>query len=114
MWPVLAAADAGFEWNASVIFDPDHPTLLWEADLSRFAARYPDSGIEEGYGEQWPPPCIDYWIYVDPVKLTARLSTEGWSHVDEVVNLIRDAVQDGREMAARFESILRVPLTAKR
>ena len=28
--------------------------LLWEADPELFAERYPDSGIVESYGEQWP------------------------------------------------------------
>jgi hypothetical protein len=106
--PVFAAADVGFEWNESFAFDRENPALLWEADPARFAARYPDSEIEEGYGEQWPPPCIDYWVYVDPVEMTARLSTEGWSGLNEAVSLTGDGSQDGHVMAARFGAILRV------
>jgi hypothetical protein len=109
---VFAAADVGFAWSDSVTFNPSQPTLLWEADPLRFAARYPDSGLEVGYGEQWPPPCIDYWIYVDPVKMTARLSVEGWSRLYETVDLTGDGSQDGRELAARFGAILRLPPSA--
>ena len=81
---------------------------MWEADPGRFAARFPDSGISEEYGEQWPPPCIDYWVYVDPVEMTARLSTEGWSRLDEAVSLTGDGSQDGFVLAATFAAILRV------
>ena len=74
--PVFASADVGFVWNLAT-FDDAQPTLLWEADPERFAVRYPDSGIERSYGDQWPPPCIDYWVYVDPETMVARLSVEG-------------------------------------
>lgn len=106
--PVFAAADVGFEWNESVAFDREHPALLWEADPARFAARYPDSGIEEAYGEQWPPPCIDYWVYVDPLVMTARLSAEGWSGLNDAVSLTGDGSRDGRVLAAKFGAVLRV------
>src|SRR6476660_9796187 len=76
--PVFAWADVGFVWNRATFYAVQ-PTLLWEADPEWFAARYPDSGIERSYGEQWPPPCIDYWVYVDPGTTVARHSVEGWS-----------------------------------
>ena len=74
--PVFASVDVGFVWHRAT-FDAPQPTLLWEADPERFAARYPDSGIERSYGDQWPPPCIDHWVYVDPETMVARLSVEG-------------------------------------
>jgi hypothetical protein len=106
--PVLASVDVGFAWNDSVVFDREHPALLWEADPGRFVARHPDCGLEEGYGELWPPPCIDYWIYVDPVEMTARLSTEGWSRRDETVGLTGDGSQDGRVLADKLGAVLGV------
>lgn len=49
-----------------------------EADLILFAEPEPDSGIVESYGDQWPVPCIDYWVYIDVKARSATLSTEGW------------------------------------
>jgi hypothetical protein len=106
--PVFAAADVGFRWNSGTAFDPDHPTLLWEADPARFAARDPGSHIEEEYGEQWPPPCIDYWIYVDPARMTARLSTEGSADPEKTVSLTGDEAVDGSALAAEFSALLRL------
>lgn len=107
--PVFAAADVGFKWNGYVAFDAEHPALLWEAEPARFAARYPDSRIEESYGDQWPGvTCVDYWIYVDPVTMTARLSVEGWSGTDETVDLTGDGLVDGRRLASTFARILGV------
>lgn len=107
--PVFAVADVGFKWNGSVAFEAEHPTLLWEAEPARFARRYPDSRIEDSYGDQWPDvTCIDYWIYVDPVTLTARLSVEGWNGTDETVDLTSDGRLDGQRLASAFAHILGV------
>jgi hypothetical protein len=106
--PVFVAADVGFEWNDHVSFTDRHPAMLWEAEPVRFASRYPESGIEEAYGDQWPPPCIDYWIYVDPVDMTARLSVEGWYRSDQTIDLTGDGSVDGRLLATKFAQTLGV------
>ncbi len=107
--PVFAAADVGFRWNDYVTFDAKHPALLWEAEPALFAARYPDSRIEESYGDEWPGvTCIDYWIYVDPVTMTARLSVEGWRDPDEALDLTGDGAEDGRRLASELAQILGV------
>lgn len=109
--PVFAAADAEFKWNDSVAFDAEHPALLWESDPARFAARYPDSRIEESYGDEWPGvSCIDYWVYVDPVAMVAYLSVEGWNRTDDSVDLTGDGRVDGRRLASEFAHILGVAL----
>jgi hypothetical protein len=109
--PVFAATDAGFKWNSSFAFDAEHPALLWEAEPARFAARYPDSRIEDSYGDQWPGvTCLDYWIYVDPATMTARLSVEGWSATEQAVDLTGDARVDGGRLASEFAHILGVEL----
>lgn len=82
--------------------------MLWEAEPVRFALHYPQSGIEASYGEQWPPPCIDHWIYVDPTQMTARLSVEGWNGPDDVFDLTGDGATDGKTLAARLAQILDV------
>lgn len=103
--PVFAAADCGFTWNDSV--GPE--ALLWEAEAELFAARYPDSGIVESYGaEQWPAPCLDYWVYVE--SRTARLSVEGWDFAEPRITLTGDGDVDGKAIAAEFARILRVDL----
>jgi hypothetical protein len=41
-------------------------SLLWEAVPKLFAARYPESGVIESYGRQWPRvSCIDFWVYIE-------------------------------------------------
>jgi hypothetical protein len=107
--PVFDAADAGFSWNESGFSTANH-TMLWEADALVFAARYPDSRVEESYGDSWPPPCIDYWVHVDPSRLTARLDVEGWSGDVRVLQLTGSGGTDGRLLARAFGEILRVPL----
>lgn len=106
--PVFASADVGFVGSKSN-FVADRPTLVCEADPDRFAARYPDSGIERSYGDQWPPPCIDYWVYVDPVAMEARLSVEGWTSRDQIVDLSGHGPSDGQLLATSLAAILRVP-----
>ena len=76
--------------------------------LLDFAARYPDSGIEESYGpEQWPARCIDYWTYLDRPG-HARLCYEGWGFSDELVPLTGDPDADAAALAAAWARILRV------
>jgi hypothetical protein len=105
---VFASADVGFEWNSRSEGDPEQPALLWEADPQLFAERYPDSGIKGSYGDQWPPPCLDYWVYVDPETETARLSLEGFPEPDRDLALTGDGALDGAMLAAVFASILRL------
>ena len=111
--PVFEAADCGFEWNGSAHYKADDgqsTSLLWEAVPQRFAERYPDSGIVEQWGgeEHWPPPCLDYWIYVDPAAGTAELSVEGWDHWPSPMTLSGKGDADGRMLATRFAEILKV------
>jgi hypothetical protein len=113
--PVLASAGVWFTWNDSFAFDAEHPALLWEAEPALFAARYPESRIEESYGDEWPGvTCIDYWIYVDPVSMTARLSVEGGSDPDEALDLTGDGAEDGRRLATELARILGVAFPRQR
>ena len=107
--PMFLSCGAGFEWNESVHFDPQSPSLLWEADPERFAERFPDSEIEGSYASAWPPHCIDYWIYVDPRQMTATLSPEGWNMHDETLPITGDGARDGRLICAWFARVLGVP-----
>lgn len=80
--------------------------MLWEADPIRFAERYPDSEIVDSYGDQWPPPCIDYWVYIDVDARLATLSTEGWSHDDQEIALSGKALEDADRMHEHLAPIL--------
>ena len=80
--------------------------LLWEADPLQFAERYPDSGIVESYGEQWPAPCIDYWVYVDVETRMATLSTEGWSHDNQEIALSGNGAEDADRLHEHLARIL--------
>ena len=82
--------------------------MLWEADPVRFAARYPDSGIEESYGDQWPPPCIDYWIYLDPDARVAKVCTEGWSWPDQEFALSGVGVEDADRLGDYLAQVLQI------
>lgn len=105
--PVFAAADAGFARQP--IRDGETVTaLLWEAKAVEFAERYPDSGIIESYGDQWPATCIDYWVYLEADTQQARLSVEGWGLIGELVPLSGDGKADGRAVASAMARILRV------
>jgi len=109
--PVFDAADVGFVRQTS--HDPDSgsiTSLLWEADPIRFAVHYPDSEVIESYGpEEWPPPCIDYWVYVDASARHAQISVEGWSSRDQVLDLSGVGVRDGLNIGSAIARILRVP-----
>ena len=109
--PVFAAADVGFERQIHEEPRRGITALLWEADPQLFAERYPDSGVVESYGTQWPDvTCIDFWVYLDAAEGTASTSTEGWTSEHEVrdLSLTGDGTQDGRAIGAVMARILRV------
>jgi len=108
--PVFDAADAAFV--AQVMMRDDvTDALLWEALPERFAARYPDSWAVESYGTGWPPPCLDFWVYVRADTRRAELRPDGVGE-DVVVALSGDGVTDGLTIAREFARMLGVPSPA--
>lgn len=108
--PVFEAAGVGF--LRQIMHDDGGvavAALLWEADPLRFAKRYPDSGVIYSYGDQWPPPCIDYWVYLDADAQEARLSVEGWNLREQLLPLTGDGTRDGLVIGAWLAQTLRVP-----
>ena len=105
--PIFDAADVAFERQVHV--EGGLVTaLLWEADPKLVAERYADSGIVESYGCQWPPPCIDYWVYVDGQAASAQTSTEGWRPDQDVaLTLTGDGRRDGIAIGTVMARILR-------
>jgi hypothetical protein len=107
--PVFESADVGFVRQVQSNPGSPHVTaLLWEADPRRFAQRYPDSHIVDSYGDDWPPWCIDYWVYVDGDAHRARLSVEGWGLDDEIIDLSGNGELDGVQIGNSVARILRV------
>ena len=109
--PIFDAANVGFTRQISFAEDGVVNSLLWEADPARFAARYPDSGIVESYGEeQWPRVhCIDFWVYVEHENHQCRLSIEGWNLPDLVLPFTGSRARDACGLADTFARILGVP-----
>jgi hypothetical protein len=108
--PICDSAAVGFA--RQIHEDPDRgvTAVLWEADPRRFAERYADSGIVESYGpDQWPPPCIDYWVYVDAETRQARFSLEGPGPDDDVLTLTGDGHEDGLAIGHVLARVLDVP-----
>lgn len=105
--PVFQAADVGFVRQLLTSKDGDIAGVLWEADPERFAARYPDSGIVESYGEeQWPQvACIDYWLHLEEDPPRGRISCEGWNLDDNTLELTGDA-GDAELIAEIYRHIL--------
>lgn len=109
--PVFAAADVGFERQIHEERRHGVTALLWEADPQLFEKKYPDSGIAETYGDQWPDThCIDFWVYIDGRRRQARTSTEGWTAGQDVdaLPLTGDGVEDGLAIGDVMARILRV------
>ncbi|WP_028642221.1 hypothetical protein [Nocardioides sp. URHA0020] len=107
--PVFEAANVGFVRHA-LPAQPDDPVaaILWEADPSKFAESYPDSGIVESYGEQYwdDVSCIDYWVYVEAEENLCRLSVEGWNLHEVLVRAGGQSDFDGMAIASVFARIL--------
>ena len=63
----------GFEFNSVSRTGDGEVAVLFEADAESFVRSHPGLGIQESYGEQWPPPCLDLWLKFDhgePVEIS--------------------------------------------
>lgn len=111
---VFAAADVGFlrqEMPESGDVGAVVRSVLWEADAELFDAKYPGAGMRASYGEQqWPPPCIDYWLYLDEWPENARISVEGWGFPEVVLRLHGHPGFDAMSISAVFAKVLEVPM----
>ena len=108
---VFEAADVGFVRQVQYAGPGNRrvDAMLWEADPEQFAARYPDSGVAESYGQQWRDvSCIDYWVHVDHHKRRCRLRVEGWNLPELTVHATGEGPLDGAAIASTFARILAV------
>jgi len=93
---------------------------LYEADPLDFVRRYPRSRLEESYGDQWPPPCVDLWLKFDWDAGRAELDLEGFEVLDDlhasgheglaqrVTELSGDVNEDARMIARALALVLGV------
>ena len=107
--PIFEAANVDFTRQISLADDGTVNTLLWEADPGLFAQTYPESGIIESYGDQWPQVgCIDFWVYAEHEKRQCRLSVEGWNLPDLVLPFAGSKRMHACSIADTFARILGV------
>jgi len=108
--PIFEAANVGFTRQITYGEDGLVKGLLWEADPTRFAATYPDSGIIRSYGdEQWPEvTCIDFWVYAEHEQQQCRLSVEGWNLPDLLLPFTGSSTIHANGISDTFARILGV------
>ncbi len=114
----------GFTWNESghsTQADGRVSSVLYEAAPLDFVSRYPDSRLQDSYGDQWPPPCVDLWLKFDWDEKRTDLDLEGFDvdgrlqslgHAAVAIRATRltdDADEDARMIATALALVLGVP-----
>ncbi len=87
----------GFDLG-QVCEDADGIAISFRTDPASFVRRYPDLGIEESYGKQWPPAELTLWLRYsrggDPVEF-----------VFETVDLLTQTASSDRELRDRLNTV---------
>lgn len=95
LWVDPVLAEAGFEQSSFVITEDEQMIgVVYEADPVDFLRRYPQSGLDESYGDQWPAPCVDLWLkfYRDVRRIEVDL--EGIEVLDQLRASGQDALAE--------------------
>lgn len=108
--PIFDAARVGFQCQIIGLDESNSVRgLLWEADPALFAARFPDSGIAETYGDDWEnTSCIDYEVTVDESAQQLVLAVEGWNLPEMRLAASGKGQRDGARLADLLARILGV------
>lgn len=80
--PVFSAADVSFGNKVYMAETKDVvDVIFWMAHPERFLETYPDSGLDEQYGSEWPNGVadIDFTVRVDSAKELILIDAEPWS-----------------------------------
>lgn len=88
-------APYGFEFNSVTEAEDGETAILFETDAESFVRAHPGLGLEESYGEQWPPPCLDLWLKFDALDDPVEISFE-------VFDLLAWAASEDPELHARL------------
>jgi hypothetical protein len=91
----LAPFGLGF---AAVQDNPEETAILFEAEPRSFVRSFGAVDVEESYGDQWPPACLDLWVKVDPRGDVVEVSFEIW-------DLLADAAGSDPVLASRLGSL---------
>jgi hypothetical protein len=83
---------------AAVQENPDETAILFETEPRSFVRSFGAVDVEESYGDQWPPACLDLWVKVDPRGDVVEVSFEIW-------DLLADAAGSDPVLAARLGSL---------
>lgn len=70
-------APYGFEFGTVSPGEEGGSDVLFEAEPEAFVQTYPDCGIEDSYGPEWPPNCLDLWLRFDsggdPIEISFEI-----------------------------------------
>ena len=91
----LAPFGLGF---AAVQENPEETAVLFEAEPQSFVRSFGAVDVEDSYGEQWPPACLELRVQVGPRGDVVEVSFEIW-------DLLADAAGSDPELAARLGSL---------
>ena len=118
--PVLV--HAGFELSSAVTTaDLKIVGVVYEADPADFARRYPQTGLDEDWGDEVPNTCVDLWVkfhfdtrrtelQVEGFEVLEHLHTTGHEELAErVTRMSDDADDDARAIATALALVLDVP-----
>lgn len=91
-------APFGFEFSSVTPGEVGGTNVLFEADPESFTRAHPGLGIEESYGDEWPPVSLQLWLRFDrrgdPIEIDF-----------EVFDLLAWAASDDPELHARLSSM---------
>lgn len=66
-------APYGLEFNSTSHDEDGGTAVLFDADPESFVRAHPGLGIEDSYGDQWPPASLHLWLkfdqHGDPVQI---------------------------------------------
>lgn len=91
-------APYGFQFNSVTENEDAEVAVLFEAEPESFVRTNPGLGIEDSYGTQWPPPCLDLWVKFDRHGEAVEISFE-------VFDLLAWAASADPELHGRLGSV---------
>ncbi len=109
--PVFSAADVGFGNRVYMAETGDVVNaIFWMARPGRFLEAYPDSGLDEQYGSEWPDGVadIDFTVGVDVARELILIDAEPWSLPTIQLRSSGDDDSDAVNLARVFARLLGV------
>ena len=98
-------APFGFEFTSVTPGEDGGTNILFEAEPDSFVRTYPELGIEESYGDDWPPARLQLWLrfdsHGDPIEITFEVfDLLAWAaSVDPQLHARLNTMEDPAEQA---------------